>query len=241
MTVTTTTIPSATGGGGGGGTRTVTAEPPPASSTSERTRLSLALKKQRSAGSILSRGSSGDSLLKAPTPSSSGRKSPKPKLLKSPNVQELRAQGDTRSQSLDTPDSCPSVRDVRRASLAVGSRSKSLNAPCNSTNAAAAADAEACEPQPIVVAPGASSADSLPGSSAGTASASNTLIASIVGTCSGGSSLSLPLSLPQLIMMSNLQNFFGAKNARKPSIQPNEYMDGLIATMKADMKERYCA
>lgn len=51
-------------------------------------------------------------------------------------------------------------------------------------------------------------------------------------------SWSFLFSLPHLIMMSNLQSFFGSKNAKKPSIQPNEYMDGAIANMKATMQER---
>ena len=61
------------------------------------------------------------------------------------------------------------------------------------------------------------------------------------GSCYGYSaeSWSFLFSLPHLIMMSNLQSFFGSKNAKKPSIQPNEYMDGAIANMKAAMQERY--
>ena len=52
-------------------------------------------------------------------------------------------------------------------------------------------------------------------------------------------SWSFLLSLPHLIMVSNLQNLFGARGGKKPSIQPNDYMDNVIASMKTDMKERY--
>ena len=52
-------------------------------------------------------------------------------------------------------------------------------------------------------------------------------------------SWSLLFSIPHLIMMSNLQSFFGARNVPRPSIQPNEYMDSVIANTKVAMKERY--
>ena len=51
-------------------------------------------------------------------------------------------------------------------------------------------------------------------------------------------SWSLLFSIPNLIMLSNLQHLLGARSARRPSIQPNEYMDSVIANTKLAMKER---
>jgi hypothetical protein len=79
-------------------------------------------------------------------------------------------------------------------------------------------------PEVVVV---AGDASSIPASTAATASAT---------TAAG--SWSLLFSLPHLIMLSNLHNFFGARSSRKPSIQPNEYMDSVIANTKVAMKER---
>ena len=55
---------------------------------------------------------------------------------------------------------------------------------------------------------------------------------------SAAGSWSLLFSIPNLIMLSNLQQLLGARNARRPSIQPNEYMDSVIANTKLAMKER---
>ena len=55
---------------------------------------------------------------------------------------------------------------------------------------------------------------------------------------SAAGSWSLLFSIPNLIMLSNLQHLLGARNARRPSIQPNEYMDSVIANTKLAMKER---
>ena len=61
-------------------------------------------------------------------------------------------------------------------------------------------------------------------------------------TCASG--WLLLLSIPRLVMLAHLQNLItspggggGGKN-KAPSIHPNEYMDNLLADIKASMKER---
>jgi hypothetical protein len=49
---------------------------------------------------------------------------------------------------------------------------------------------------------------------------------------------SVLVTVPQFIMISSLQSFFGGRSGQKPSIQPNEYMDALINNMKVAMKDR---
>ena len=61
----------------------------------------------------------------------------------------------------------------------------------------------------------------------------------VVGQGAENCSWSFLLSVPHLMMMSNLQSIFGTKGNKKPSIQPNDYMDNIITNMKTAMKERY--
>ncbi len=75
---------------------------------------------------------------------------------------------------------------------------------------------------------------------------------SVVGYGAENCSWSFLLSVPHLVMVSNLQSLFGvgggvggsgglangANGKLRPSIQPNDYMDGVIANMREDMKER---
>ena len=50
--------------------------------------------------------------------------------------------------------------------------------------------------------------------------------------------LAFIFSLPHLIMLSNLQKLIGIRTGRRPSIQPNDYMDNLLQNAKNTMKER---
>ena len=50
--------------------------------------------------------------------------------------------------------------------------------------------------------------------------------------------LAFIFSLPHLVMLSNLQKLIGIRTGKKPSIQPNDYMDSLLLNAKATMKER---
>ncbi|TRY68573.1 hypothetical protein TCAL_14272 [Tigriopus californicus] len=229
--------------------------------------MSITLTKQSSKSSLhTSPNSSRDSLLQVPSPglqpspqgthsshastssSITGRKSPL--LLKSPSI--LRTVGllggdNARSQSLDTPDTSLSTKDLRRASIA--NRSKSLNAagsldhPDSSHSSAAVSNSSipVTEREPTVIAPGTC----LSQQTQQTTWINGALVTDVKtskvnadSAASPGGGWPLFFSLPHLIMMSNLQNFLGARNCKKPSIQPNDYMDGLIANMKTDMKER---
>lgn len=231
--------------------------------------MSISLTKQSSKSSLhTSTNSSRDSLLQVPSPglpatspqgahlshastssSITGRKSPL--LLKSPSI--LRTVGlfggdnNARSQSLDTPDTSLSTKDLRRASIA--NRSKSLNAagsldhPESSSHSSAAvsnASIPVTEREPTVIAPGTCLSQQTHQTTCvnGALVDVKTSKANADSAAAPGGGWSLFFSLPHLIMMSNLQNFLGARNCKKPSIQPNDYMDGLIANMKADMKER---
>jgi len=69
---------------------------------------------------------------------------------------------------------------------------------------------------------------------------------SFLGYNAENCSWSFLFSLPQLVMISNLQNLLGGGSGSgsgggggKPTIQPNDYMDNLIDCVKANMKERY--
>ena len=61
-------------------------------------------------------------------------------------------------------------------------------------------------------------------------------------TCASG--WILLLSIPRLVMLAHLQNLITSPGAggggkhKAPSIQPNEYMDNLLADIKSSMKER---
>jgi len=50
--------------------------------------------------------------------------------------------------------------------------------------------------------------------------------------------LAFIFSLPHLVMLSNLQKLIGIRTGKKPSIQPNEYMDNLLENARATMRER---
>lgn len=50
--------------------------------------------------------------------------------------------------------------------------------------------------------------------------------------------LAFIFSLPHLVMLSNLQKLIGIRTGKKPSIQPNDYMDNLLQNARATMKER---
>lgn len=50
--------------------------------------------------------------------------------------------------------------------------------------------------------------------------------------------LAFIFSLPHLVMLSNLQKLIGLRTGKKPSIQPNDYMDNLLQNAKVTMKER---
>ena len=50
--------------------------------------------------------------------------------------------------------------------------------------------------------------------------------------------LAFIFSLPHLVMLSNLQKLIGIRTGKKPSIQPNDYMDNLLQNAKTTMKER---
>lgn len=50
--------------------------------------------------------------------------------------------------------------------------------------------------------------------------------------------LAFIFTLPHLVMLSNLQKLIGIRTGKKPSIQPNEYMDTLLLNAKTTMKER---
>ena len=48
--------------------------------------------------------------------------------------------------------------------------------------------------------------------------------------------LAFIFTLPHLVMLSNLQKLIGIRTGKKPSIQPNEYMDTLLLNAKTTMK-----
>ena len=48
--------------------------------------------------------------------------------------------------------------------------------------------------------------------------------------------LAFIFTLPHLVMISNLQKLIGIRTGKKPSIQPNEYMDTLLLNAKTTMK-----
>jgi hypothetical protein len=50
--------------------------------------------------------------------------------------------------------------------------------------------------------------------------------------------LALIFTLPHLVMLANLQKLIGIRTGLRPTIQPNDYMDNLLTSAKATMKER---
>ena len=51
--------------------------------------------------------------------------------------------------------------------------------------------------------------------------------------------LAFIFTLPHLVMLSNLQKLIGIRTGKKPSIQPNEYMDTLLLNAKTTMKGKF--
>lgn len=184
--------------------------------------------------------------------------------LKSPHLADFGGGGGggglgVKTHSLDVPGPSAAVLEARRQS--VTNRSKSLNAsnsedrPDNSSNPGLAGSRTSKSssrdsidnlgavrpPLPNTDCPKTRPEGSSAGGNRGVlASFKAKYSSTVVGYGAENCSWSFLLSLPHLIMVSNLQSFFGAKGGKGklPSIQPNEYMDGVIANMKADMKER---
>lgn len=165
-----------------------------------------------------------------------------------PRLSPLRPElyeGTTRTQSLDEEPS-KGVLEVRRQSIAT--RSRSLNtAPSVEQKDTPPPPAAPPEKSPIVIGKNKSVEDlqDLPLAAPNGTSKSGVLASfkakystTVVGQGAENCSWSFLLSIPHLIMMSNLQSFFGSKGSKKPSIQPNEYMDNIIGNMKAAMQER---
>ncbi len=180
----------------------------------------------------------------------------------------------SRTTSLDEPAaSSPGAQEAKRKSLAAVGRSKSLGYEGHrqqqqqrhrqqqqqqqqqqaqtGSRRVETDSVERCRHQPPERLSGVTVRSGDDSSGGGILSALKTRYSQrVVGYGSENCSWSFLLSLPHLIMVSNLQSFLGvsgtgagvagsvARGKQRPSIQPNEYMDGVIANMKADMKER---